>query len=71
MPGGSIRPFWVPVSATSTSHSSKRKSMLPSALTTSTSSRAGCPTVRIAPRMALRSDVTPVEVSLWTTRTAL
>ena len=37
----------------------------------STSSRAGWPAASIARRTALISEVTPVEVSLWTTHTAL
>ena len=69
-PGGSIRPFWLPQTATSTPHSSNRKSMLPSPLIVSTTRSAGCRAASIAARTAARSDVTPVDVSLWTTVTA-
>ena len=69
-PGGSMRPFWLPVSATSTPHSSNRKSMLPSELTVSTMSSASLRFASIASRTARTSLRTPVEVSLCTTRTA-
>ena len=70
MPGGSMSPFWGPVSATSTPQASKRKSIEASEDTVSTRSRAGWPARSSAARTAATSDVTPVDVSLWTTRTA-
>ena len=70
MPGGSISPFCGPVSATSTPHASNLKSIEARDETVSTSSRAGCSHASSAARTAATSDVTPVEVSLCTTRTA-
>src|SRR2546425_7593580 len=70
MPGGSMSPFWGPVSATSTPQASKRKSMDASEETVSTSRSAGWLTRFIAARTAATFAVTPVEVSLWTTSTA-
>src|SRR3982074_3577722 len=71
MPGGSINPFWEPATVTSTPHSSWRKSALAKPEIESTSNRAGCLAESIARRTAAISDVAPVEVSLWTTHTAL
>ena len=70
-PVGSMKPFWLPVTATSTPHSSMRKSMQAIELTPSTRSSAGCFAASIALRTAATSERTPVAVSLWVTRTAL
>src|SRR5213592_2457088 len=70
MPGGSIRPFCGPVSATSTPQASNLKSIDASDETVSTRSSAGWPARRRAWRTAGTSEVTPVDVSLWTTSTA-
>ena len=70
-PGGSIRPFCDPASVTSRPHSSCRRSIDPSDDTASTSSSAGCRARSIARRISGSRLVTPVEVSLWTTSSAL
>ena len=71
MPGGSIRPFCEPLTVTSTPHSSWRKSALARPEMLSTIKRAGWPAASMAWRTAAMSEVTPVEVSLCTTHTAL
>ena len=70
-PGGIMRPFCELAMLTSTPHSSCLNSTLPRAEMVSTSSRAGWPAASMARRTAAMSEVTPVEVSLWTTQTAL
>ena len=70
-PVGSMKPFWLPVTATSTPHSSMRKSIEAIELTPSTRRSAGCFAASIARRTAATSERTPVAVSLWVTRTAL
>src|SRR6185369_792374 len=71
MPDGSIRPFCEPLIVTSTPHPScwylaqARPEML------STINSAGCPAASMALRTAMMLLVTPVEVSLCTTHTAL
>src|SRR5712664_3566192 len=65
-PAGSMSPFCEPVTARSTRHSLMRKSMLPSELTASAKSSAGCCASSITWRTAARSLVTPVAVSLCT-----
>jgi hypothetical protein len=69
--GGSMKPFWLPVTAQSTPHSSMRKSIEAIELTPSTMRSAGWPVASRARRTAAMSEVTPVAVSLWVTRTAL
>lgn len=58
---GRDRAFCDPVTATSTFHSSIRKSRAPMELTPSTRNRAGCEWESIMLRTALRSLVTPAE----------
>ena len=70
-PGGSISPFCDPASVTSMPHSSCLRSIDPSEDTASTSSNAGCLASSIARRISGSRVVTPVDVSLWTTSTAL
>src|SRR5579872_7600553 len=70
-PGGSIILFCEPPMDTSTSHSSWRKSIDASDEMTSTSNRAGCCARFIAARTAFTELVTPDDVSLCTTQTAL
>ena len=70
-PAGSMRPFWEPVTAQSTPHSSMRKSMLAIELTPSTMRSAGWRASSSAFRTPATSLVTPVAVSLWVNRTAL
>ena len=70
-PEGSMNPFWDPVTATSTPHSSIRKSIEPMEDTPSTKNSAGCPAASIARRTAAMSETTPVAVSLCVARTAL
>ena len=70
-PGGSIRPFCEPVTVTSTPHSSWRKSIEASDDTVSAISSAGCFAASMALRTSATQEVTPEEVSLWTTQTAL
>ena len=60
-----------PPTVTSTPHSSCLYSIEPSDEIVSTSSRAGCLAASIALRTSLICDTQPVEVSLWTTQTAL
>ncbi|MCY1384608.1 hypothetical protein D9M69_728880 [compost metagenome] len=71
MPGGSIRPFCDPLIETSTPHLSWQYSALARPEMVSTSSRAGCLAASMALRTAAMLLVTPVEVSLCTTHTAL
>ncbi len=71
MPGGSISPFCEPDTVTSTPHSSMRKSTEARPETVSTRNSAGCRAASIAFLMSAMLDVTPVDVSLWTTQTAL
>ena len=66
-----MKPFWLPVIATSTPQSSIRKSIDPMEETPSTNSIAGCPAASIARRTAATSDRTPVAVSLCVASTAL
>src|ERR1700677_697874 len=70
-PGGSIRPFCEPAMATSTPHSSCRKSMEASEEMVSTISSAGCLARSRALRMEGMELVTALEVSLCTTMTDL
>ena len=70
-PGGSIRPFCEPETVTSTPHSSMRKSAEARPETLSTRNRAGCRAASIAFLISAMFETTPVEVSLWTTQTAL
>ena len=71
MPGGSIRPFCEPLMLTSTPHSSCLYSAEARPEMVSTSSSAGCFAASMALRTAAMLLVTPVEVSLCTTQTAL
>ena len=64
MPAGNMKPFCEPDTATSTFHSSMRKSMLAMELTPSTISMAGCLARSMARRRPAMSLVTPVAVSL-------
>ena len=59
-PVSSMKPFWEPLTAKSTPHSSMRKSMLAIELTPSTMSNAGWPVASSAARTAATSLVTPV-----------
>ena len=70
-PGGSMRPFCEPPITRSTPHSSMRKSYEASDEIVSTMNSAGCLARSIASRMSGMRLVTPVEVSLCTTMTAL
>src|SRR5579862_3180003 len=70
-PGGSISPFCDPAMATSTPHSSWRKSMEPSDEMVSTMNSAGCLARSIALRIEGIELVTALDVSLCTTMTAL
>src|SRR5947199_8040548 len=70
-PGGNKSPFCEQPMVTSTPHSSWRKSIDPSDEIVSTSSKAGWPVRSIALRTSRTRVVTPVEVSLCTTHTAL
>src|SRR6185295_152507 len=70
-PGGSIMPFCEPPTVTSTPHSSCRYSTDARDEIVSTSNKAGWPALSIALRTAAIFEVTPVEVSLCTTQTAL
>src|SRR5689334_3842969 len=70
-PGGSISPFCEPPTVTSTPHSSWRYSIEASDEIVSTISRAGCLAASMALRTAAMLETQPVEVSLWTTQTAL
>src|SRR3569833_4174378 len=71
MPGGSIKPFCEPETVTSTPHSSCLYSAEARPEIEATSSSAGCLAAAIARRTARMLLVAPVEVSLWTTHTAL
>ena len=70
-PAGSMKPFCEPVTATSTPHSSKRKSIEAIELTPSTKSSAGWEAASIARLTAAMSERTPVAVSLWVASTTL
>src|SRR5712692_7031506 len=70
-PGGSMSPFCAPAMVTSTPHSSWRKSVTARDEMVSTSSSAGCLARSSARRIATTSLVTPVEVSVCTSITAL
>ncbi len=71
MPGGTIQPFCEPVKTTSRSHASIGSGTEPRLLIASTRMRMSGRTSRIAFAIAPRSFVTPVEVSLCVTITAL
>ena len=67
-PGGAIHPFCEPETATSIPHSSTGQGIEPMLLTPSTTRvRSNSPLMTAA--RAPRSLVTPVEVSLWVTKT--
>ncbi len=71
MPGGSIRPFCEPLMVTSTPHSSCLYSAEARPEMLSTINSAGCLAASMALRTAGMLLVTPVDVSLCTTHTAL
>src|SRR5690242_13393129 len=66
-----MRPFCEPPTVTSTPQSSCRYGIEPSEEMVSTISRAWCPARSISARISGTRLATPVDVSLWTTRTAL
>src|SRR3954468_8179822 len=70
-PGGSMSPFCEPATVTSTPHSSCRESIEASDEIVSTINKAGWLARSIALRTSPIREVTPVEVSLCTTHTAL
>src|ERR1017187_5964184 len=70
-PGGSIRPFCEQDTVTSTPQASCSYLIEASEEIVSTSSKAGCFTRSMAFRISGIRLVTPVDVSLWTTMTAL
>ena len=70
-PGGSISPFWLPATTTSTPHASMRMSIEASDEIVSTISSASVPAASIAPRTSSMRLAQPVEVSFCTTQTAL
>ena len=71
MPGGDIHAFCEPEIATSTSHRPNSKGRAPIELTPSTRMVTLGMTPRAARASAVTSFVTPVEVSLWVSDTAL
>ena len=70
-PAGNINPFCEPLTAMSTPHSSKRKSIQPKDDTQSTNNNAGCDASSKASRTPAMSEATPVAVSFWQASTAL
>ena len=68
-PGGTMNPFCDPVTTTSRSQASVATGTQPTLLIASTSISRSCPRTTFA--MAPMSLVTPVDVSLWVTSTAL
>ena len=68
-PGGSANAFWEPVSTTSRPHASVSTVVPASEVTASAKTRAS-EFSRTTFAIAARSEITPVEVSLWTTVTA-
>src|SRR5262245_46161172 len=71
MPGAAIQAFCDPVTTRSRPQWSIANGTAPSAEIASTRNSASGTTSRTAPAIALTSAVTPVDVSLWVTRTAL
>ena len=71
MPVGSIKPFWLPPTATSTPHSSMRKSSEPSEEIVSLNNKAGCFVASSAARTSFSGNSMPVAVSLCTAQIAL
>src|SRR6202047_271068 len=70
-PGGSISPFCEPATETSTPQASCSYSIEPRPEMVSTINSAGCLVRSIALRTSSGDVTQPVEVSLWTTITAL
>jgi len=70
-PGGSMNPFCEQLTVTSTSTRRAGNRPSPARRMVSTSSNAGWPTLSVAARISPIRLVTPVEVSLCTTMTAL
>src|SRR5207302_9761212 len=70
-PGGSIRPFCEPATDTSMPQASCSYSSEPRPEMESTISSAGCLTASMILRTSSGWVTQPVEVSLWTTHTAL
>src|SRR6185312_823711 len=70
-PGGSIRPFCEPATETSTPQASCSYSIEPRPEMVSTIKSAGCLTRSMTLRTSCGEVTQPVEVSLWTTQTAL
>ena len=69
-PGGSMSPFWDPLTAISTPNSSIAKESAPSPLMASTTKSACDPEWVIARRSPRISKTTPVEVSQRVAKTA-
>ena len=70
-PGGSMKPFCEQLTVTSTPQASCLYSAEPSEEMVSTRNSAGCLAASMALRISAIRLVTPVDVSLWTTITAL
>jgi hypothetical protein len=69
-PGWTINPFCDAPIATSAPSASIANGAAASEATTSTTKSAGWPAASIARRIAARSEVVPLAVSVWTTKTA-